>query len=231
MAAKETDREAGGGGQELGPLPSGHHGLSREQVAESQRERLLAAVVEIVGADGYQAATIAAIVKGARVSIRVFYENFPDKEECFLAAFDAVADHLGERLAAAARAEADWPQAVIAALRSGLDFFAAEPGLARFCLVEPIGASAATAARLREAVLAAAPHLRAGRELRPAGAEELPDSTEDSVLGGLLTIISRAVLADDAASLPGLLPDLVEFALAPYVGPDEARRLAAESAS
>jgi AcrR family transcriptional regulator len=230
VAAKKTDREAGGG-QELGPLPSGHHGLSREQVAESQHERLLAAVVELVAAQGYHAATITAIAKAAKVSMRVFYANFPGKEECFLAAFDAVADHLGERLAAAARAEAGWPEGVVAALRQALDFFAAEPGLARFCLVEPIGATVATAARLREALLAAVPCLRAGRALRPAGAEELADSTEDSVLGGLLATVSRAVLAGEAASLPGLLPRLVEFALAPYVGPDEARRLAAASVS
>jgi hypothetical protein len=119
---------------------------------------------------------------------------------------------------------------VLAALRAALEFFAAEPDLARFCLVEPITSTPAIAARLREAVQSTVPYMRAGRALRPAAAEPLPESTEDSLLGGLLTLASRAVLAGDAASLPGLLPDLVEFALAPYVGPEAARRLAARAA-
>lgn len=224
MPERDTDREAIG--SELGPLPGGHHGLSPEQVAESQRERLLAAVVEVVARRGYRAATITEIVKVASVSTRVFYVNFPGTEEAFIAAFEAILAHLTERLALAARAGADWPAQVIAALRAGLEFFAAEPDLARFCLVEPITAAPAIAARLREAVQSAVPHMRAGRDLRPVGAEPLPDSTEDSLLGGLLTLASRAVLAGETTSLPALLPDLVEFALAPYLGPSEARRLA-----
>lgn len=225
MSAEKRDR-GGSAGPELGPLPGGHHGLSPEQVAESQRERLLAAVVEVVAARGYRATTIAEIVKAAAVSTRVFYANFADKEEGFLAALDAVLAHLGERLTAAAGTGRDWPDQVIAVLRAGLEFFAAEPDLARFCLVEPLAATTTIARRLREAVFAAAPYLRAGRALRPADAEQLPASTEDSVLGGLLTLASRAVVAGEATALPALLPDLVEFALAPYLGPEPARDLA-----
>jgi len=217
------------GRAELGPLPGGHHGLTPEQVAESQRERLLAAVVQIVARRGYRAATITEIVKAASVSTRVFYVNFDTKEEGFLAAFEAVLAHLEGHLAAAARGEDDWPAEVVAALRAALEFFAAEPELAHFCLVEPLTATPAIATRLREAVLAAVPYLRAGRARRPAGAEALPDSTEDSLLGGLLTLASRAVLAGEADRLPALLPDLVEFALAPYIGAEAARHLAAQA--
>jgi AcrR family transcriptional regulator len=215
---------------ELGPLPRGHHGLSREQVSESQRERLLAAVVEVVAARGYRAATITEIVKVASVSTRVFYANFASTEECFIAAFEAIVAHLQERIAAATRLRPDWPARVIAALRAALEFFAAEPALARFCLLEPITASPATAARLRESLLAAVPYMREGRTERPDGGA-LPESTEDSLLGGLLTLASRAVLAGDAESLEALLPDLVEFALSPYLGPEVAKRLAAEAAA
>lgn len=214
---------------ELGPLPGGHHGLSREQVAESQRERLLAAVVEVVARRGYRAATITDIVRDASVSTRVFYANFAGTEEAFLAAFEAILAHLEEHLAGVARQRSDWPDQVVAVLRASLEFFAAEPDLARFCLVEAITATPAIATRMREVVLTGVPYMRAGRARRPADAEPLPDSTEDSLLGGLLTLASRAVLAGDAASLPGLLPDLVEFAVAPYLGPEEARRLAAQA--
>ena len=43
---------------ELGPLPGGHHGLSREQILDSQRERLLAAIAHEVATRGYRATTI-----------------------------------------------------------------------------------------------------------------------------------------------------------------------------
>lgn len=214
---------------ELGPLPGGHHGLSREQVAESQRERLLAGLVHTVAARGYKGATITEIVKAASVSSKAFYENFESKEACFLAAFDAVVAHLEELVGEAAAPCPDWPQRLIAALRALLDFFESEPDLARLCLVEPVTATPAIAARFREEVIACIPYLEPGRG-ESADAATLPESTEDSLLGGLVTLTSRSILAG-GAPLPELLPDLVEFALAPYLGPDRARALAAEAAA
>src|SRR5882672_7583427 len=96
--------------EELGPLPAGRHGFSREQVAHHQRERLIAALATAVAAKGYAAVTLADITREAKVSRRVFYENFAGKEECFLAAFEVVIEHLRELVAAAVGAERDWPQ-------------------------------------------------------------------------------------------------------------------------
>jgi AcrR family transcriptional regulator len=216
-------------GSELGPLPGGHHGLSREQVAESQRERLLAAIAQVVARDGYKAATITEIVKAASISSRAFYENFDSKEECFLAAFDAVVSHLDELLREAARPYPDWPHRVIAALRAAVEFFVAEPDLARVCLVEPITATPVIAARFREVVVGCIPYLEPGRAER-ADAEELPESTEDSLLGGLIVLTSRSIVTGDRP-LEELVPDLVEFVLSPYVGPERAKALAGEAAS
>lgn len=210
---------------ELGPLPGGHHGLSREQVAESQRERLLAAVVTVVAARGYRGATVTGIVKEASVSSRVFYEFFEDKEDAFRAAFDAVVGHLEELLArAAAEHEGDWPRQTIAALSELTRFFSAEPELARFCILEPTTATPEIIAHFRATLLRAVPFLQRGREERKDGAS-LPLSTEDSIIGGLLSLASRAV-AVGADSLEGLIPDLVEFSLGPYLGPDVASSLA-----
>lgn len=218
--------ESGGGGErpELGPLPAGHHGLSREQVAESQRERLIAAVAHVVATEGYRATTVTAIVKAASVSSRAFYEHFDSKEDCYLAAFDAVVAHLTEILAAAVAVAPDWPIAVLAALREGLAFFASEPDLARTSLLEPMIATPRIAARSREAILSAVPFLGRGRLERPDG-EDLPESTEDSLIGGLVVLASRAILAG-GPPLTELYPDAAEFLLTPYLGIDRARELA-----
>ena len=215
---------------ELGPLPGGHHGLSPEQVAESQRERLLAAVAHVAAERGYRATTVTEIVKAASVSSRVFYEHFSSKEECFLAAFDAVLGHLQELIAAAVEPHSDWPQQVIATLRTALRFFTAESDLARLCLVETLTATPAIAIHFREAALTAIPLLEAGRAER-TDSQTLPESTEDSILGGLITLASRSVLTEDPGSIEDLLPDLVEFVLTPYLGPEAAKQLAAEAAT
>lgn len=213
---------------DLGPLPGGHHGLSRQQILDSQRERLLAAIAHEVAARGYRGTTITEVVKVASVSTRDFYEHFEGKEECFLAAFDAVRDHLEELVVETVAEQPDWPRQVIAALRALLEFFATEPELARLCLVEPVSATPTIAIRFREAVLACVPALARGRTQTADGAS-LPPSTEDSLLGGMLSLATRAILAGETEMLPTLLPDLVEFTLSPYLGAEGASELVAET--
>ncbi|HEY8810145.1 MAG TPA: TetR/AcrR family transcriptional regulator, partial [Solirubrobacterales bacterium] len=103
--------------EELGPLPAGRHGYSREQVAHHQRERLIAGLAEAVAEKGYAAVTLTDIVMHAKVSRRVFYANFESKEQCFLAAFEVVVGHLRELVAEAVEGIGDWPHQAIAATR------------------------------------------------------------------------------------------------------------------
>jgi AcrR family transcriptional regulator len=222
VAAREKKTGAAAG---LGPLPGGHHGLSREQVVESQRERLLAAIVTVVAAQGYRAATVTSICKEASVSSKAFYTFFSDKEEAFAATFAALVAHVEELLAeAVAPHKGDWPGQIIAALTELVRFFSEERELARFCLLEPATATPRIIACFRTALLRAVPFLELGRDERE-GDDSLPSSTEESILGGLLSLVSRAVVSG-SPPLPELLPDLAEFALAPYVGSEQAQHLA-----
>ena len=227
MEARAGGDDGGAEGPgELGPLPGGHHGLSREQIIESQRERLLAAVAHEVAARGYRATTITEIVKFASVSTRDFYELFDGKEACFLAAFDAVRDHLAELISGAASSEPDWPRQVIAALRAALGFFAAEPDLARLCLLESVSATPKIAIRFREAVLDGVPALARGRaEL--ADPDALLPEAESSIIGGAVSLVTRSIAAGDTGKLPELLPDLADFILSPYLGAERAAAIAA----
>ncbi len=209
----------------LGPLPAGRHGFSREQVAHNQRERLIAGLASAVAEHGYAAVTITHITKQARVSRRVFYANFEGKEECFLAAFDVVVGHIRELAAEATAGIADWPGQAIAASRAVLSFLAAEPDLARLCLVESQSAGPAVSARLHEAVHEVVPFLEQGRAERE-GERELPPTTEESTIGALIMLASRKVAAGEADQLEDLLPDFSEFILASYLGAEVAARIA-----
>jgi len=217
------------GEETLGPLPAGRHGFSREQVAHNQRERLIAGLATAVAEKGYRAVTITDITKEARVSRRVFYENFEGKEECFLAAFEVVVGHIRELAAEAIAGVADWPHRAIAAARAVLAFFAEEPDLARLCLVEPQAAGPAVAARFHEAVHEVTPYLEQGRAEREVE-RELPPTTEESTIGALVMLASRKVAAGEAKRLEELLPDFTEFILSPYLGAEEAGRLARSQA-
>jgi AcrR family transcriptional regulator len=215
--------------EELGPLPAGRHGFSPEQVAHNQRERLIAGLATAVAEHGYNAVTITHITKAAAVSRRVFYANFEGKEECFLAAFEVVVAHVRELVGEAVKSAPDWPHQALAAAREVLAFLASEPDLARLCLVESQSAGPAVARRFHEAVRQLIPPLRKGREER-SGERPLPATTEDSTIGALVSLAARKVAAGEAARLEDLLPDFTEFILSPYLGPDEAARLAGASA-
>jgi AcrR family transcriptional regulator len=69
-------------------LPRGPHGLTREQVQASQRQRILDAVLDVVGERGYAATTVADITTAAGVSRTTFYEQFQNKLDAFLTAYD-----------------------------------------------------------------------------------------------------------------------------------------------
>lgn len=183
----------------------------------------MAATAKIVSERGYGAATITDIAKTAAVSNRVFYENFADKEAAFMAAFDTIASYVRHTIAeAVAEAGDDWSSQVIAALRAVLVFFDSEPELARFCLIAPFTATTPIVTHFRETIATAVPFLAQGRPLH--GGEDLPDSTEDSLIGGVIGQLSRSALNE--TPMLALLPDLVEFGLSPYTGIEEARRLA-----
>jgi AcrR family transcriptional regulator len=98
------------------PLPRGRHKLSEQSVRDSQRERLLYAILEVVAERGFARATLSDIVGRARVSRNVFYEQFADKEDCFVAACDAMAAELLTVVRDAASAPGDW----LASLRAGM---------------------------------------------------------------------------------------------------------------
>ena len=206
-------------------LPAGRHGLPREFVVQNQRERIITALVDTVAERGYNATTVAHITKAASVSRRTFYEHFTDKEACFLTAYEMVADHIRESMRVAAESFEEWPQQVRAALATMLRFLAGEPELARLVMIEPVAAGGEIAARHRASMQGFVEILKAGRPER-AGERPLPEATEETVVGGILSLIVREISAGRAEELEKLLPDLVELTLSPYLGGEEAERLA-----
>ena len=204
-------------------LPPGRHGLPRVFVAENQRERLLNGVVEAVAEHGYNAATIAKITKAAKISRRTFYEYFEGKEDCFLAAFEMIEAHVLDSMLAAPGAGEEWPERVRVRLAALLEVLSRDTAVSRCFLIEPLAGGGEVAARYREAMQLLAATLRP----EPPPSELNMEVRDQALIGGIATLIVRRLNRSDAAHLPELLPDLIELALAPYVGRQEAKKLAA----
>jgi AcrR family transcriptional regulator len=100
------------------------------------RDRILDAICELCAPDGYDALSMPAITRTARCSSQTFYHHFADKEEAFLAAFDAAASRTRDVLsrydgqAAPSPRPVDtgsWQQSVAANVGALLEHFAAYP--------------------------------------------------------------------------------------------------------
>jgi AcrR family transcriptional regulator len=203
-------------------LPPGRHGLPRTFVTENQRERLLNGVVEAVAEQGYNATTIGSIAEAAKISRRTFYEYFSGKEDCFLAAYEMIDAHVRGSMLAAAPLSEPWPEQVRARLATLLDVLSRDLAVARFFLVEPLAAGGEIAARYRDAMQLLAETIRPQSDLSEIDVEV----RDQALMGGIARLISRRLKSGEADRLGELLPDLVELALAPYMGREEAQRFA-----
>ena len=131
------------------PLPRGRHNLSLAEVRQSQRQRLLAAMLACVGEHGYAATNVPQVVARARVSRNAFYELFEDKIDCFLALSDELAaEVLAQLLGTGA---SDWLSALRDGLRRYLEWWQARPVYTRAYLLElPAAGPRAAAQRDRQ---------------------------------------------------------------------------------
>lgn len=198
-------------------LPRGRHGLPREFVAKNQRDRLVAATMAVVAKNGFDETTIAQICATANVSRRTFYAYFSSKEECFIDTYDSILEHLRVATGAAAADEVEWTATVRAKLGAGLEFFAANPDLAKFSMGVGQQGGEEIAARSRVVTDEILDYLCEGMP-SPPETRVPPKVVMVSLLGGIAALILRKVNNGEAEGLPDLLPDLVELFLAPFVG-------------
>jgi AcrR family transcriptional regulator len=208
-----------GGAPPTQQLPKGRHGLSRAFIASNQRERLLDAIANVVAEKGYAATRVSDITEYAGVSRKTFYELFDDKEDCFLAAYDAITALLMDRMAhgLAAVAEGSWEEQVSALLGEFLRFLASEPAFARMCIVEVLGSGARGLARRDAAIEAFFPVVDQIPRAQPGSERWLSPTTPVFVVGGILEVIYAAIRRGETAALPEFEEDLTRLAFRAYL--------------
>jgi AcrR family transcriptional regulator len=203
-------------------LPPGRHGLSRSFVVSNQRERILSAVAYVTSAASYAEMSVEDIIVTAGLSRRTFYEHFKNKDDAFLAAYDAVSAQLVEQVVAAVEAADTFADQCSAGLRAFLGFAASEPAFARMCIVEVMAAGPEAIRRRNDTMRAFATLIHSKAEELLDGAVP-PPLTAETVVGGIYEVVYTRVLRGDIQELPALLPDLTYSALLPYTGVEAAR--------
>ncbi len=200
-------------------LPRGRHGLPRELITRSQRERLLAGVVRATATKGYAATTVADVLNEAGVGRETFYELFADKRACALAAHAILFDDLEEKVRSAYMEPGEWPERVRSALAATLEWFAADPTAARFMLVELSAMGTEYRVRFQ------AEFSRFVGLLDEGLAGCCPDVTQATSLavGATVARLYEQVALGRAAELPALLPDLTYEMLVPFLGEEPAQ--------
>jgi AcrR family transcriptional regulator len=197
-------------------LPPGRHGLPRQFVLHNQRARLVDAAMHVFGSRSFGDARVADVLERAAISRKTFYEQFADKEACFIAAYDAAAALARDAIRGAARDHDRHADSVRAGIGALLRFLADEPELARLLVVEVTGAGP-TALRRRNGAVGAFAAMLARSE-----GSDTPVAAQVTA-GGIWEVVHAIVLDGRTAELPELSDSLVEIALAQIGDDDEAQ--------
>jgi AcrR family transcriptional regulator len=197
--------------------------------SESRRDLILAAMIRVVGREGYKETSVADVIEEAGVSRTTFYKHFEDKHDCFLAAYKMLIEQVFTEVIGNCNGSHSWLQRMEKGLETIVKLFALDPELARTAVVE-VAAAGADARQLHwDAVARFTQYLEDGREL--SDGRELPENISLMSAGAVSGLIFDELLAGRAAQLPAMLPDLLFAMLVPYIGPSaaaaEMRRVAA----
>lgn len=185
---------------------------------DSPRDRLLRAMVRVVGEQGYRQTSVADVIEAANTSRATFYKHFDDKHDCFIAAYEPLAAEIVDDLAAGCDPSQPWVTRMRTGLERIVERFAADPPAAVTAIVE-VAAAGADARRIHFDALARISELldAGGRELTGVG--ELPENIGLMSAGAVSGLIFDELVAGRARELPALLPDLLFAMLVPYIGP------------
>ncbi len=194
-------------------LPHGPHRLGAEEVVRNQRNRMHGAMIEAVALNGYERTSVKQVVGLAGVSRRSFYEQFANKQECFLATFDVIAARGAGRVSAAFRAtDGDVQTRLHAAFGELTQAISTNRKSAHLVIVEAPKVGAPALLRLRRAS-ATFEQMLAGCFEHTSDSGALPAPVIRGIAGGLHAAMWRCVREGSADTAPQLADEMFRWTL------------------
>lgn len=191
-------------------LPTGAHGLTREEVELDQRERLRSAMVELIAQRGYPAVRILDLTQLAHVSRPTFYNLYADKEELLLSAYEDIAGRTTQKVAVAFAEGESEEESLLLGLHAFAELGAAEPEAMTLALLGTFGAGPRALER-RERTLQALEQIVGGGRA-PTGEDQPRDLTVKFLIGGIREVSAKRLRRGRAHELVGLSGDLADWA-------------------
>jgi AcrR family transcriptional regulator len=191
-------------------LPHGPNGMKPEEVARNQRARIYGAMIESIARRGYEGTTVAHVIGLAGVSRRAFYEQFSNKESCFLATYDIVVARARKLVLDGWAGERGWANRLHAACKALLDDVALSPKGPRLVLVDSLG----TGPKVRERMQLAGhtfERLVAFAFNSAPGGLELPQLSARAIVGGIRHVAFMRLLEEREQELYTLTDEVLDW--------------------
>ena len=178
-------------------------------------------MLEAVGADGYENTSVRTVLDRCGLYRQAFYDDFRDKEDCFLQAYDVGLKRLEREIRSAAAGAADWHEEVRSGLATLLGFIDAEPDVGRALIVEVHPAGDAAVAKRDAALRRAYKAIDRGRNL--SGSNTAPAIAAEAAAAGIHAVIHSRLASGRNDGFRELLPEFMYVLVLPYFGPDAAK--------
>jgi len=196
------------------------HTPKLEVVNSPKREQILVGMLEAVGAEGYDTTSVRTVLARTGLYRQAFYDNFVDKDACYLAAFDAGVERLEAIVATAAASEESWRGKLRAGLGALLDYLDEAPDIGRALFVEVHAAGPEALARRAEAMKRAADFIDLART--EIEGESPPPIAPEGIGAGIHAVVHARLSTGATDGFRGFLPEFMYFAVLPYFGADAA---------
>jgi AcrR family transcriptional regulator len=203
--------------------PQAHTGTVRDRLGELQRARIVDAMLDVSSERGAGSVSVAHVVERSGASRRTFYEQFDDREDCFLAAFEQALAYASERVTPAYASEGAWRERVREGLLALLSFLDEQPQIGRVLIVESIAGGPRALARRSEAIGKLMSIVEEGAT-QPKKALTPPPLIAEGVVGGVLAVIQARLTEGPHTQLVELVNPLMSMIVLPYLGANAARR-------
>ncbi len=192
------------------PLPTGTHGLTREDVRRDQRERLQRAMIELIARRGYRAVRILDVTKLARVSRPTFYELYADKEALLLGAYDEIAERAAKAITAVYETQGTADEHLRAGIHAFVELAAADPQAMSLFVLGAFGAGPKALEHRKLTLQALERVILLSRD--PAATEPTTDLTVKLILGGVREVTATRLRAGRSSELLEIADELADWA-------------------
>jgi AcrR family transcriptional regulator len=190
-------------------------------VSSPKRQKILEGMLAVVGTNGYDAASVRMVLDLTGLYRQAFYDEFADKDACYLEAFDFGVARLEAEARTAGSAEESWQSRLRAGLGALLALLDADPDLGRALIVEVHAAGPEALQRRSRAMKRCTDFIDSARQATEDTGSPPPIAAE-GIVAGMHAVVHARLATGEKGGFRELLPEFMYFAVLPYFGAEMA---------